>query len=106
MSRLYAGTYPGQVAGFVFIDAAHEIFYEAFQALLRPEQYETPGLEIDVVATAAAMRRARVQRPLRPMPMIVLEHSRDRKRFRTRSAFLRRSRSRRWSGPSRLRKST
>ena len=81
MSRLYAGTYPRQVAGFVSIDAAHEIFYEAFQARLRPEQYETPGLEIDIVATAAVMRRARVQRPLRPMPMIVLEHSRNRKRF-------------------------
>ena len=81
MSRLYAGTYPRQVAGFVSIDAAHEIFYEEFEARLTPEQYETPGLEIDIVATAAAMRRARVQRPLRPMPMIVLEHSRNRKRF-------------------------
>ena len=81
MSRLYAGTYPRQVAGFVSIDAAHEIFYEEFQARLRPEQYETPGLEIDIVATAAAMRQARVQRPLRPMPMVVLEHSRNRKRF-------------------------
>ena len=81
LSRLYAGTHPGQVVGFVSIDAAHEIFYEEFQARLRPEQYETPGLEIDIVATAAAMRRARVQRPLRPMPMVVLEHSRNRQRF-------------------------
>ena len=40
-----------------------------------------PGLEIDVAATAAAMRRARVQQPLRPMSMIVLEHSRNAKRF-------------------------
>ena len=81
VSRLYAGTYPDQVAGFVSVDAAHEIFYEAFVALLRPDQYQVPGLEIDVAATAAAMRRARVQQPLRPMPMIVLEHSRNAKRF-------------------------
>lgn len=81
LSRLYAGTYPAQVAGFVSVDAAHEIFYEAFEALLTPDQYQVPGLEIDVVATATAMRLARVQQPLRPMPMIVLEHSRNAKRF-------------------------
>ena len=81
VSRLYAGTYPHQVAGFVSIDAAHEILYEAFQARLTPEQYQSPGLEVDVAATSVAMRRARVQRPLRPMPMIVLEHSRNRKLF-------------------------
>jgi pimeloyl-ACP methyl ester carboxylesterase len=81
LSRLYAGTYPDEVAGFVSVDAAHEIFYEAFGALLAPDQYQVPGLEIDVVATAAAMRQARVQQPLRPMPMIVLEHSRNAKRF-------------------------
>ena len=81
LSRLYAGTYPDQVAGFVSVDAAHEIFYEAFDALLTPDQYQAPGLEVDVVATAAAMRRARVEQPLRPMPMFVLEHSRNAKRF-------------------------
>jgi pimeloyl-ACP methyl ester carboxylesterase len=81
IARLYAGTYPRQVAGFISIDAAHEIPYEAYAALLEPEQYQAPGTEIDVVATAAAMRRARTQRPLRSMPMVVLEHSRDRKRF-------------------------
>ncbi len=81
LSRRYAGVYPREVAGFVSVDAAHEIFYEEFQARLTPEQYEAPGLEIDIVATAATMRRARVQRPLRPMPMTVLEHSRDRNRF-------------------------
>ncbi len=36
---------------------------------------------MDVVAAATEMRRARVERPLRPMPMVVLEHSRDRRRF-------------------------
>jgi pimeloyl-ACP methyl ester carboxylesterase len=81
VSRLYAGTYPRQVAGFVSVDAAHEIFYEEFEARLRPDQYQAPGLELDIVAAAAAMRRARVQQPLRRMPMIVLEHSRNAKRF-------------------------
>jgi pimeloyl-ACP methyl ester carboxylesterase len=84
ITRLYAGTYPGQVAGFVSIDAAHEILYETWLALLTPEQqapFTVPGLEIDIVAAAAEMRRARVERPLRPMPMFVLEHSRDRGRF-------------------------
>ncbi|MBD0282112.1 MAG: alpha/beta hydrolase [Thermoleophilaceae bacterium] len=83
-ARLYAGTYPGQVAGLVSVDAAHEIVYEAYQALLTPEQlapFRAPGVEIDIVATAAEMRRARVDRPLRRMPMFVLEHSRDRGRF-------------------------
>lgn len=80
-SRLYAGTYPRQVAGFVSVDAAHEILYEAFEALLTPDQAQPPGAELDIVATAAAMRRARVEKPLRPMPMVVLEHSRNRKRF-------------------------
>lgn len=81
VSRLYAGTYPDQVVGFVSVDAAHEILYEAWAALLPPEEYQKPGAEVDVVATAAAMRRARVEQPLRPMPMIVLEHSRNAKRF-------------------------
>jgi pimeloyl-ACP methyl ester carboxylesterase len=81
VSRLYAGTYPDQVVGFVSVDAAHEIFYEAFEALLTPDQFQLPGLEFDVAATAAAMRIARVEQPLRPMPLIVLEHSRNEKRF-------------------------
>ena len=81
LSRLYAGTYPGDVAGFVSVDAAHEIFYEVFVELLTPERSAPPGLEIDAVVTAAEMRRARTEQPLRQMPMVVLEHSRDRGRF-------------------------
>ena len=81
LARLYAGTYPDEVAGFVSVDAAHEIYYEAYQELLPPELYMAPGIEIDVVEAAAAMRRARTEQPLRQMPMVVLEHSRDRERF-------------------------
>jgi len=83
LARLYAGTYSGEVAGFVSVDAAHEIIYEAFRELLTPEQYASlsGGLEFDIVAIAAEMRQARIAQPLRPMPMVVLEHSRDRGRF-------------------------
>jgi pimeloyl-ACP methyl ester carboxylesterase len=81
LARLYAGTYPREVDGFVSVDAVHEIYYEAYQQLLTPEQYTTPGAEVDIVATAAEMRRARTAHPLRQMPMVVLEHSRDRRRF-------------------------
>ena len=81
LARLYAGTYPDEVAGFISVDAAHEIYYEAYQELLPPELYMAPGAEIDVVAAAADMRRARTEQPLRQMPMVVLEHSRDRERF-------------------------
>ena len=54
LARLYAGTYPDEVAGFVSVDAVHEIYYEAYQELLPPELYMAPGIEIDVVAAAAA----------------------------------------------------
>src|SRR5438093_655974 len=77
----FAGPYPDEVVGFVSVDAAHEMLYEAYQELLRPEQYSIPGTEIDVVAAATAMRQARTAQPLQPMPMVVLEHSRDRARF-------------------------
>ena len=33
LARLYAGTYPDEVAGFVSVDAAHDIYYEAYQEL-------------------------------------------------------------------------
>jgi hypothetical protein len=79
VTRLYASTYPRQVVGFVSIDAATEILYE--QGSWRcypPEATNPPGAEVDIAALAAEMRRARLERPLQPMPMIVLEHSRNR----------------------------
>jgi pimeloyl-ACP methyl ester carboxylesterase len=78
--RLFAGTYPHQLRGFVSIDAAEEIYYGAYLALLAPEEINQPGLEVSVQSAAAEMWQARVDKPLRPMPMIVLEHSRDRRR--------------------------
>jgi pimeloyl-ACP methyl ester carboxylesterase len=81
LMRLYAGTYPDQVVGFVSVDAAHEIYYDGYQALLPREVYSGPGVEVSVPAIDIEMRQARFLHPLRPMPMFVLEHSRDRRRF-------------------------
>jgi len=78
--RLFASTYPREVRAFVSIDAAEEIFYGAQLVLLTSEELNPPGVEVSIQEAAATMWRARVDRPLRPMPMIVLEHSRDRRR--------------------------
>jgi pimeloyl-ACP methyl ester carboxylesterase len=91
VGRLYATTYPREVAGLVEIDAQNEWFAEAYKRLLTPEQYanvavyfppyapgfpgyshyERPNLD----ASAAEMRQAQADTPLRPMPLVVLSHS-------------------------------
>ena len=81
LTRLYAGAYPRRVVGLVSVDAATEIAYErGYLELFPPEASNPPGAEFRVAPFAAELRRARVERPLQPMPMIVLEHSRDRQR--------------------------
>ena len=81
LTRLYAGAYPRQVVGFVSVDAATEIIYErGYLELLPPAATNPPGAEFRVPTLAGELARARVERPLQPMPMIVLEHSRDRQR--------------------------
>lgn len=83
--RLYAYTFPADVAGLVLIDAAHEDYYAGLQALLTPEQWiaanELPGREaypelesIDVPTSAAQVIAAEEIAPLRQMPVIVLTH--------------------------------
>lgn len=83
--RLYASTYPDDVAGLVLVDAAHEDYYAAIQEVLTPEQWagytnapEDPGFpnleKIDTDASAIQMRAAVVISPLRPMPLVVLTH--------------------------------
>jgi len=85
IARLYATTYPRQVAGLVEVDAS----YEFIRDLLPPEQYalteqlllevdSTPGfdppLEIaDFSTSYDQMIRAKAARPLRPtLPMVVI----------------------------------
>jgi pimeloyl-ACP methyl ester carboxylesterase len=86
--RLYASTYPAEVAGLVLVDA----LYERLEALLGPERWAAyvrfqllpvPGLDypeletVDFAASAAQMRRAAAARPLRPMlPLVVLSKGR------------------------------
>jgi pimeloyl-ACP methyl ester carboxylesterase len=89
--RLYASTYPEDVAGLVLVDARPDGLFAQIQPLLTPEQWSalmwllltSPdresvlryGLEdYDVSAFDDAMRQAAAARPLRPMPLAVLAH--------------------------------
>jgi pimeloyl-ACP methyl ester carboxylesterase len=84
--RLYAATYPEEVAGLVLVDSSHEEQSARLRALLTPEQWATfegltsarlelpgyPELEwVDFEASFAQLRRA-AARPLRPLPLVVL----------------------------------
>jgi pimeloyl-ACP methyl ester carboxylesterase len=92
VARLYATTDRANVAGLVSIDAQNEDFVAAYKQLLSPEQYlaavlnpEPPaGLEHDadverlaLEVSAAQMRQAQADTPLRRLPLVVLSHSRD-----------------------------
>lgn len=84
--RLYASTWPDEVAGMVLVDA----WYEGVQALLTPMQWADyvrfnsevpPALKndltyetIDFAAASATMRQAAASHPLRQMPLVVLSH--------------------------------
>ncbi len=80
--RLYAATYPDEVAGLVLVDAVHEVYYDGLHAVLTPAQWATakqppaeladdPDIErIDPDASAATMREAATA--LRPLPVVVL----------------------------------
>ncbi len=82
--RLYATTYPEDVAGLVLVDSAHESGYAAIESLLTPEQFAAafppesendPDFEsLDVFTSADQMTAAQADSPLQNMPMIVLTH--------------------------------
>ena len=84
-ARLYASTYPNEIAGMVLIDALSE----KVRSGLTPEQWKlyvnfgftkpTPGLEkykdietLDVNASLDQIEKAAAAQPLRPMPLVVL----------------------------------
>lgn len=92
VARLYATVHPRGIAGLVSIDAQNEDFVAAYKELLTPEQYlgavldpgPAPGLEtyaalerLSLETSAAQMRQAQADKPLRRMPVVVLSHSRD-----------------------------
>ena len=80
LARLYASTYPGQVAGLVLVDAT----YEGVRDLLTPAQWSAvaaqtlepplPGAEsLNLDAALDQMLRAKAAHPLRPtLPLVVL----------------------------------
>jgi hypothetical protein len=83
--RLYASTYPRQVAGLVLVDATYELLRELFApeqwgAFARSTLEPVPGLDpplelFDVDASFDQMLRAKAARPLRPtLPLAVLSH--------------------------------
>lgn len=85
IARLYAATYPDEVAGLVLVDA----YSEGVRAGMTPDEWQTwlatngvppPELlaiypeyeQIDVNAAADAMEEAAVAHPMRPLPLVVL----------------------------------
>ena len=93
--RLYASTYPDDVAGMVLVDATHEDVWDRFKEVLTPtawDRFEILTVENPELLAAypeaerlwrlpliddpsvSQMRRARVDSPLRPMPLVVLSH--------------------------------
>jgi pimeloyl-ACP methyl ester carboxylesterase len=83
--RLYASTYPRQVAGLVLVDATYELLRKLFSpeqwtALARSTLEPVPGLDpplelFDQDASFDQMLRAKGARPLRPtLPLVVLSH--------------------------------
>lgn len=81
--RLFAATYPHDVAGLVLVDAAHEDWWATLDGLLSPNQRaqvteasaSIPGLEqIDTTASALEMKRAVATSPLPSMPLVALTH--------------------------------
>lgn len=93
--KYYAMTRPDDVAGLVLVDATTEDVWDAFRAVLSPDDWamfeqataENPELkaaypDAEFLLTAplkddpnmAEVRRARRETPLKPMPMVVLTH--------------------------------
>jgi pimeloyl-ACP methyl ester carboxylesterase len=90
--RLYASTYPDDVAGLVLVDALPEGLWEGLQAALTPAQWDLyyqlstqapAGLEDDPELEWVNFEESFVQVsdaaatvPLRPMPLVVLSYGR------------------------------
>jgi pimeloyl-ACP methyl ester carboxylesterase len=86
--RLYAYTYPDEVAGMVLVDATHEDNFARLEELVGPElwaaftdQFEQAVAQgvlepVDLADLAAQVKAARSASPLRPMPLVVLSHTR------------------------------
>lgn len=82
-ARLYAATYPAEVAGLVLVDAYPEslpghlgpVQWAAYEEVARtpPPGLDYPDLElIDFSAASRSMARAAQASPLKPMPLVVI----------------------------------
>lgn len=95
VARLYASSYPHEVAGMVLADTTNENLWRNFQKVLTPAQYAAfeasatddrellaayPDAErlftvpLADTPSVGEVRQARADAPLRPMPMVVLAH--------------------------------
>jgi pimeloyl-ACP methyl ester carboxylesterase len=85
IARLYATTFPDEVAGLVLVDAVHEVYYDQLRAVTTPAQWATATLpppavvadypefeQIDPDASGLAMREATAASPLGLLPVVVL----------------------------------
>jgi D-alanyl-D-alanine carboxypeptidase len=81
INRLYASTYPDEVAGLVLFDASHEEQDVRLEALVSPELWEAYqdmmanvlNIEkIDFAASFVEVRDARVDASLRSIPLVVM----------------------------------
>lgn len=84
--RLYALMYPSDVAGLVFVDSAHEVYYRGMEAVLSPSQWNQyfamppadPAFEpIDVLTSVDQIETAQAAAALPAVPAIVLTHGGD-----------------------------
>lgn len=85
--RLYASTYPEEVAGMVLVDATHEDNFARLEELVGPDLWAAVidqfaqavaqgALEpVDLADLGAQVKAARSASPLRPMPLVVLSHT-------------------------------
>lgn len=90
--RLYAATYPDEVAGLVLVDAADEELHTRLRAAMTPEQWSAyqelsstapPDLagyadleRVDLDASFAQLRDAAAAHPLPTLPLVVLSRGR------------------------------
>jgi len=89
--RLYASTYPDEVAGMVLVDSSSEDQVERYRQILSPEFLDAlvfssqnppadvigayPQIERILIEESSNQVRAAVaQQPMRPMPLVVLTH--------------------------------
>ncbi len=71
IARLYAGTYPGAVAGLVLEDALSEGLYDELTPAQR-EVLEALNLEPERVDTVGSFAQVLAAPPVRPVPMVIL----------------------------------